>query len=407
MLKRRPRTSPPRAKSGRPPQSWTTPATTDLFRTIAGLKSLEETERFFRDLCTIPELHTLSHRWEVAKLLDQGVHYADIAERTGQHRDHHAHQFLAALRNRWLPAAARPAQGALKVNGRSGLIDGRLRLAIPNKGRLAEPAIALLREAGYQFEADDRRLFAPCDNYPLDLLFVRAEDIPEYTGDGVVDLGITGSNLVEERGSPVSQSMALGFGHCQLRVAVPDKQPFQQLRDLAGRPVATSHPRTTARFFKERNVAVELIEISGAVEITPLLGVADAIVDLVSTGSTLAVNGLRSIETILESEAQLISHPRLSPEKSERRRQLETMLASVIAARRKKYVMMNAPADALPLIKNVIPGMGSPTVMPLADPAMIAVHAVVDADAVWALLGPLKEAGATSILVMPIEKLIP
>ena len=293
------------------------------------------------------------------------------------------------------------------MNGRSGLIDGRLRLAIPNKGRLAEPAIALLREAGYQFEADDRRLFAPCENYPLDLLFVRAEDIPEYTGDGVVDLGITGSNLVEERGSPVSQSMALGFGHCRLRVAVPDERPFQQVSDLAGRSVATSHPRTTARFFKERNVPVELIEISGAVEITPLLGVADAIVDLVSTGSTLAVNGLRSIETILESEAQLISHPRLSPEKSERRRQLETMLASVIAARRKKYVMMNAPADALRLIKEVIPGMQSPTVMPLADPAMIAVHAVVDADAVWALLGPLKAAGATSILVMPIEKLIP
>jgi ATP phosphoribosyltransferase len=293
------------------------------------------------------------------------------------------------------------------VNGRPGLTDGRLRLAIPNKGRLAEPAIALLREAGYQFEADDRRLFAPCENYPLDLLFVRAEDIPEYTGDGVVDLGITGSNLVEERGSPVTQGMPLGFGHCRLRVAVPDERPFRQVSDLAGRPVATSHPRTTARFFKDRGVPVELIEISGAVEIAPLLGVADAIVDLVSTGSTLAVNGLRPIETILESEAQLISHPRLSPDKSALRRQLETMFASVIAARRKKYVMMNAPAGSLALIKNVIPGMQSPTVMPLADPEMIAVHAVVDADAVWALLGPLKAAGATSILVMPIEKLIP
>ena len=290
---------------------------------------------------------------------------------------------------------------------RPGLTHGRLRLAIPNKGRLAEPAIVLLREAGYEFEADDRRLFAPCENYPLDLLFVRAEDIPEYAGDGVVDLGITGSNLVEERGSPVTQCMALGFGHCRLGVAVPDERPFQQLSDLAGRRVATSHPRTTARFFKERNVSVELIEISGAVEITPLLGVADAIVDLVSTGSTLAVNGLRAIETILESEAQLISHPHLTPEKAERKRQLETMLASVIAARRKKYVMMNAPADALRLIKNVIPGMQSPTVMPLADPSMIAVHAVVDADAVWALLGPLKAVGATSILVLPIEKLIP
>jgi ATP phosphoribosyltransferase len=288
-----------------------------------------------------------------------------------------------------------------------GLTDGRLRLAVPNKGRLAEPAIVLLREAGYRFESDDRRLFAPCDNFPLDLLFVRAEDIPEYTADGVVDVGITGSNLVEEKGSHVATCMALAFGHCSLQVAVPDDRPLGRIEDLQGRPVATSHPRTTARFFDERKVAVELIEISGAVEITPLLGVADAIVDLVSTGSTLAVNGLRAIETILDSEAQLISHPNLNEEKTRRRQHLQTMLASVIAARRKKYVMMNAPAGALHLIKGVIPGMQSPTIMPLADPSMIAVHAVVDADAVWALLGPLKAVGATSILVMPIEKLIP
>ncbi len=288
-----------------------------------------------------------------------------------------------------------------------GLTDGRLRLAVPNKGRLAEPAIALLREAGYRFESDDRRLFAPCENFPLDLLFVRAEDIPEYTADGVVDVGITGSNLVVERGSTVATCMPLGFGHCSLQVAVPDDRPLARIQDLDGRPVATSHPRTTARFFGEHKVAVELIEISGAVEITPLLGVADAIVDLVSTGSTLAVNGLRSIDTILQSEAQLISHPNLNDEKAGRRQHLLTMLASVIAARRKKYVMMNAPVDALHLIKGVIPGMQSPTVMPLADPRLIAVHAVVDADAVWALLGPLKAVGATSILVMPIEKLIP
>lgn len=288
-----------------------------------------------------------------------------------------------------------------------GLTDGRLRLAVPNKGRLAAPAIVLLREAGYRFESDDRRLFAPCDNFPLDLLFVRAEDIPEYTADGVVDVGITGSNLVEEKGSRVATCMALAFGHCSLQVAVPDDRPLGRIEDLEGRPVATSHPRTTARFFSERKIAVELIEISGAVEITPLLGVADAIVDLVSTGSTLAVNGLRAIATILDSEAQLVSHPSLNGEKARRRQQLQTMLASVIAAHRKKYVMMNAPADALHLIKGVIPGMQSPTIMQLADPGMIAVHAVVDADAVWALLGPLKAVGATSILVMPIEKLIP
>lgn len=289
---------------------------------------------------------------------------------------------------------------------RPELNDGRLRLAVPNKGRLAAPAVALLHEAGYRFEADDRRLFAPCENFPLDLLFVRAEDIPEYAADGVVDLGITGSNLVAERVTTVADGMALGFGHCSLQVAVPEERPVTKVAELEGRAVATSHPRSTARFFTERRVTVELIEISGAVEITPLLGVADAIVDLVSTGSTLAVNGLRAIDTILESEAHLIRHPDLTPAKADRARQLETMLASVIAARRRKYVMMNAPADALDRIKRVIPGMRSPTVMSLADPGMIAIHAVVDGDEVWSLLGPLQSLGATSILVLPIEKLI-
>ena len=285
--------------------------------------------------------------------------------------------------------------------------DGRIRLALPNKGRLAEPAVALLREAGYRFETDDRRLFAPCRNFPLDLLFVRAEDIPEYTQDGVVEAGITGSNLVHERSSLVTPGLELGFGQCVLQVAVPADGPIQDLADLAGRTVATTHPRTTARFFDDRQVRVELIEITGAVEITPLLGVADAIVDLVSTGSTLAVNGLRPLQTVLESQAQLIVNPDLPPEPAARTRQLQMMLASVIAARQKKYVMLNAPADALPLIQQVIPGLRSPTVMPLADPAMIAVHAVVDADVVWGLLGPLKAVGASSILVLPIEKLIP
>ncbi len=290
---------------------------------------------------------------------------------------------------------------------RQELSDGRLRLALPNKGRLAEPAVALLREAGYRFEADERRLFAPCQNFALDLLFVRAEDIPEYTEDGVVDLGITGSNLVRERGSKVTRCLSLGFGRCALQVAVPEERPLWNVADLAGRPVATSHPRTTAEFFEARKVPVDLIEIKGAVEITPLLGVADAVVDLVSTGSTLAVNGLRPIETILESEAELICHPHLGADKTRHKQQLETMLASVIAGRGKKYLMMNAPADALDLIKKVIPGLDSPTVTPLAEPGLIAVHAVVDADSVWGLLGPLKAMGASSILVMPIEKLIP
>lgn len=283
----------------------------------------------------------------------------------------------------------------------------RIRLALPNKGRLSQPAASLLAEAGFRFEADDRRLFAPCHNYPLDLLFVRAEDIPEYTQDGVVDLGITGSNLINESGTQVQRMLSLGFGRCRLQLAVPTTSEVGRLEDLSGQVVATSHPRATARFLAERAVEVRLVEISGAVEVTPLLGVADAIVDLVSTGTTLATNGLRPLDTILESEAELVSRAHLSPERQLLAEHVRLVLASVIAARDKKYLMLNAPADAVPAILGVLPGMGSPSVLQLGDQNMVAVHAVIDDAGIWDVLGPLRELGASSILVLPIEKLIP
>jgi ATP phosphoribosyltransferase len=284
---------------------------------------------------------------------------------------------------------------------------GRIRLALPNKGRLCQPAASLLTEAGFGFEADDRRLFAPCHNYPLDLLFVRAGDIPEYTQDGVVDLGITGSNLLEESGAQVDRWLRLGFGHCRLEVAVPKSGTLSRLEDLSGQLVATSHPRTTAKFFAERGLETRLVEISGAVEITPLLGVADAIVDLVSTGTTLATNGLRPLQTILESEAELVAARELEPARLELAEHVRMVLASVIAARDRKYLMLNAPGSKVAAIRDLLPGMGSPSVLQLADPSMVAVHAVVDGPTIWDLLGPLRQLGATSILVLPIEKLIP
>lgn len=283
----------------------------------------------------------------------------------------------------------------------------RIRLALPNKGRLSQPAASLLTEAGFGFDADDRRLFAPCHNYPLDLLFVRAEDIPEYTQDGVVDLGITGSNLLAESGVAVDRLLGLGFGRCRLQVAVPGAGTIQRVEELSGQLVATSHPRASATFFAERGVEVRLVEISGAVEITPLLGVADAIVDLVSTGTTLATNGLRPLETILESEAELVARKELEPNRRELADHVQLVLASVIAARNKKYLMLNAPGTAVSAIRELLPGMGSPSVLQLAEPAMVAVHAVVDAPSIWELLGPLRQLGASSILVLPIEKLIP
>lgn len=284
---------------------------------------------------------------------------------------------------------------------------GRIRLALPNKGRLSQPAAALLSEAGFGFEADDRRLFASCSNYPLDLLFVRAEDIPEYTRDGVVDLGITGSNLLVESGAEVEHWLDLGFGRCCLQVAVPATGKLLCLEDLSGHMVATSHPRATAAFFAERGVDMRLVEISGAVEITPLLGVADAIVDLVSTGTTLATNGLRALVTILESEAELVARPELDPDRRQLADHVRMVLASVIAAQHRKYLMLNAPGSAVPAIRELLPGMGSPSVLQLADPTMVAVHAVVDSAVIWELLGPLRGLGASSILVLQIEKLIP
>jgi len=284
---------------------------------------------------------------------------------------------------------------------------GRIRLALPNKGRLSQPAVSLLTEAGFGFEADERRLFASCSNYPLDLLFVRAEDISEYTQDGVVDLGITGTNLVVESGAVVDRWLQLGFGRCRLRLAVPSNGPFSCLEDLSGKLVATSHPRATAAFFADRGLEIGLVEIRGAVEITPLLGVADAIVDLVSTGTTLATNGLRPLETILESEAELVARPELALDRQQLADHVRMVLASVIAARDRKYLMLNAPGSAVPAIRGLLPGMGSPSVLQLADPAMVAIHAVVDAKAIWELLSPLRQLGASSILVLPIEKLIP
>lgn len=285
--------------------------------------------------------------------------------------------------------------------------DQRLRLALPNKGRLSQAAAGLVREAGFGFEEDARLLFSPCENFALDLLFVRAEDVGEYVQDGIVDLGVTGSNLLEEHGARVDRSLELGFGRCRLQLAVPEPGPICRLEELEGRPIATSHPNATSGYLRERGVDAHLIEISGAVEVTPLLGVADAIVDLVATGTTLATNGLRPIATLLESQAELVRNPTLPEGRRRLAEHVTLMLASVVAGRQKRYLMMNAPTHAVAKISQVIPGLGSPSVMQLADPAMVALHAVVDASGIWELLGPLRDAGATSILVLPIERLIP
>ena len=284
--------------------------------------------------------------------------------------------------------------------------NGRLTLAVPAKGRMAEPALRLCADAGLSFELTERSLLVPCANAPVDLLLVRPSDIPEYVQDGVVQLGITGANLVIEAEADVVTLAELGFARCTLEAAVPEQAPQRRIEDLDGLRVATAYPVSTRRLLGERGVACELVPVSGSVEATPRLGLADAIVDLVSTGSTADANGLRRIGELLSSQAVLIG----GREAVEARRglvdRLELMLSGVTAARRRRYVMMNAHVDDLPAIRKVLPSMGAPSVLPLADEGEIAVHAAVDVEAVWELLPALREAGATSILVLPVERLI-
>jgi ATP phosphoribosyltransferase len=284
--------------------------------------------------------------------------------------------------------------------------NGRLKLAVPAKGRLADPALRLCGDAGLSFEVTERSLVVPCANAPVDLLLVRPSDIPEYAQDGVVDLGITGANLVVEAGADVVTLAELGFGRCRLDAAVPADAPQRHVVDLDGLRVATAYPSSTTRLLAERGVECELVPVSGSVEAAPRLGLADAIVDLVSTGSTMDANGLRPVGTLLESEAVLVGGRAAIESRRDLVERLELMLSGVVAARRRRYVMMNAHVDDLPRIRELLPGMGAPSVLQLADEGEIAVHAAVDAGDVWELLPVLREAGATSILVLPIERLV-
>jgi len=282
----------------------------------------------------------------------------------------------------------------------------RLRLAVPNKGRLVEPTLHLLHDAGLIFEEHDRSLVARVSNYDLDILFVRTNDVIEFVGDGVADLGVTGIDLLAETAAELPTVRTLGYGRCRLAAAVPTDSPVRRLDELAGLRVATAHPNTTRRFFAEQHIAVEVVPISGAVEVAPRLGLAEAIVDLVSTGSTLVMNGLRQVGDVLASEAILVANPAALVERAAELNAIDTMLSSVIAARGQKYVMMNAPAAKLSELSGILPGLNSPSVIPLAHDGMIAIHAVVEADEVWGLLPRLKAAGASGILVLPIEKIV-
>jgi ATP phosphoribosyltransferase len=264
--------------------------------------------------------------------------------------------------------------------------------------------VELLEDAGLGPEQPGERALAfPCRNAPVDVLLVRAADVPEYVQDGVVDCGITGADLVAERRADVVELLRLGFGTCTLEAAVPEESPAQQLADLDGLRAATVYPHLAAARLADHSVRVELVEVTGSVEVAPRLGLADAIVDLVSSGNTLRTNGLRSLGVLFTSEATLVARRDGGDERAE---QLATVLRSVVEARSTRYLMLNAPESALDEICALVPGSRAPSVLPLTEPGMVAVHALVPAGDVWRLLPRLEAAGGSSILLLPVERLL-
>jgi ATP phosphoribosyltransferase len=294
-----------------------------------------------------------------------------------------------------------------RVTAFPGSETGRLRLAIPNKGRMQQPTLDLLHDAGLRFEDGTRALTARVEGFPLDILFVRTDDIVEFVADGVADLGITGTNLLIESGHDLDTLVELGYGYCRLEVAVPNDSTVISIEGLAGARLATSHPHATEQEFQKRGIDTEVVTISGAVEVAPKMGLADGVVDLVSSGSTMIMNGLRSLGPLFSSQAILVAQSDLAPAEAAITSEVRTMIEAVIAGRGVKYLMMNAPTSSLDAIEAILPGLESPSVLPLAHEGMVAVHAVVGATDVHRILVPLKEAGASGILVVPVEKLLP
>ena len=286
-----------------------------------------------------------------------------------------------------------------------------LRVALPNKGRLAGPALTLFEKAGLKAESRvDRALVANMGS-DFQAIFLRAQDIPEFVADGAADLGVTGADLVAESGRTVQELLDLQFGRCRLALAVRDDSGVKDVEDLEpGTRVATSFPRVTEGFFRELGLEMRVAPVSGAAEIAPHLGVAEVIADLVSTGSTLRVNGLREIATILNSTARLIGSSKVTHDsyKGPRVAELVVALESVIRAAAKRYLMANVPRDRLEEVKEIIPGLSGPTIVEIQNAGgWVAAHAVVDADRIYQTITRLKAIGAEGILVTPIERLTP
>lgn len=282
----------------------------------------------------------------------------------------------------------------------------KLRIAIQKSGRLHEDSIKLLKECGIDINNGVNKLKTEASNFPLEVFFLRDDDIPQYVEDGVADIGIVGENVVLEKNRPLRTVEKLGFGKCRLAMAVPRGMNYNSIQDLNGQRIATSYPVILGDYLKKMNITAEIHEISGSVEIAPGIGLADAICDLVSSGSTLFMNGLKEVETILRSEAVLVSNNALTPEQEQLLAKLIFRIQAVKKAKNNKYVLLNAPNDKLPEIIGLLPGMKSPTVLPLAEAGWSSVHSVLNENDFWEIIESLKAAGAQGILVVPIEKMV-
>ncbi|MEO6962498.1 MAG: ATP phosphoribosyltransferase [Puia sp.] len=283
---------------------------------------------------------------------------------------------------------------------------GKLKIAVQKSGRLYEDSLKLLKDCGIDLKNGINKLKTEAENFPMEIFFLRDDDIPQYVEDAVADIGIVGENVIYEKNKQVTITEKLGFGKCRLSVAVGRNEQYDGPEFLRNKKIATTYPVLLTEFLRRKKITAEIHEISGSVEIAPGIGLADAIADLVSSGSTLFMNGLKEVETILQCEAVLIRHPALDMERMEILEKLLFRIRSVRTARHTKYILLNAPNAHLEEIISLLPGMKSPTVLPLAEPGWSSVHSVVNENEFWDIIEKLKAAGAQGILVVPIEKMI-
>ena len=282
----------------------------------------------------------------------------------------------------------------------------KIRIAIQKSGRLNEESLQILKDCGISIDNGKDQLKASSRNFPMEVFYLRNGDIPQYLRDGVVDIAIIGENVLIEKGEDISIAERLGFSKCKVSLAVPKSVKYNSVKDFEGKRIATSYPNTVLNYLKDKGVKAELHIINGSVEIAPNIGLADAICDIVSSGSTLFKNNLKEVEVMLTSEAVLAVSPKITVERKELLEKLQFRIQSVLRARGSKYVLLNAPNDKLDGILKLLPGMRSPTVLPLADEGWSSVHTVINKDSFWEVIDELKKAGAEGILVCPIEKMV-